>query len=109
MLSFCRCSILQVCLHTFLLTWLGQHDLDAAFEKNEAGLGPIASALESGFYNRLVVLSNYDAEKSRLYCSWIEVMYPRVVTILYPVVLTSPTDYEEIYICLRRGSAAGRV
>ncbi|WP_319477108.1 sigma 54-interacting transcriptional regulator [Marispirochaeta aestuarii] len=80
-----------------LLTWLGQHDLDAAFEKKEAGLGPIASALESGLYKRLVVLSNYDEEKSRLYCSWIEVMYPRVVTILYPVDLTSPTDYEEIY------------
>ncbi|WP_319561451.1 sigma 54-interacting transcriptional regulator [Marispirochaeta sp.] len=80
-----------------LCSWLGQHDLDAAFEKEEAGLGPIATALESGLYKRLIVLSNYDEEKSRLFCSWLEVMYPKVVTILYPTVLTSPTNYEEIY------------
>jgi len=80
-----------------LITWLGQHDLDAAFEKEEAGLGPIAVALESGLYKRLVVLSNYEEERSRLYCSWVEGKYPKVVTILYPMVLGSLTDNEEIY------------
>ena len=80
-----------------LCTWLGQHDLNAAFDKDNGGKGPIGTALETGRYSRAVILSNYAEEKSKTYCAWVEVMFPRVSCILYPVSLTSPTHYEEIY------------
>jgi transcriptional regulator with PAS, ATPase and Fis domain len=80
-----------------LCAWLGQHDLDAANQKDGSGIGPIGNALDSTKYQRLVLLSNYDEEKARGYCAWAEVMFPRTACELYPVSLTSPTAYEEIY------------
>ena len=85
-----------------LCAWLGQHDLDAANQKEGSGLGPIGNALDSTKYQRLVLLSNYDEEKARGYCAWAEVMFPRSVCELYPVSLTSPTAYEEIYTAADR-------
>ncbi len=80
-----------------LCTWLGQHDLNAANDAGKEETGPIGSALETGRYVRAVILSNYPEDRSRNYCSWLEIMYPKVNCDLRQVSLTSPTNYEEIY------------
>ncbi len=80
-----------------LCTWLGQHDLNAAGDGGNTEKGPIGSALESGRFARVVLLSNYPEDRSSHYCSWLEIMFPKVVCDLRQVSLTSPTNYEEIY------------
>jgi transcriptional regulator with PAS, ATPase and Fis domain len=80
-----------------LCAWLGQHDIDGASGKSDTGIGPIASALESGEFERLMLLSNYPARESRFYADWARSRFPSVETDLSVLKLTSPTAYGEIY------------
>ncbi len=80
-----------------LCAWIGQHDLNAAARVEGAGLGPIGTALETKRFEQVVLLSNYDAGRAEEYCAWAEVMFPGVECKHYPVELSSPTAYGEIY------------
>jgi transcriptional regulator with PAS, ATPase and Fis domain len=80
-----------------LCAWLGRTDIRAAEEDPEVGSGPIAEALEIGGYDVLVLLSNYSREESEFYRSWAAERFPGLEVPLHPVVLSSPTEFAEIY------------
>ncbi len=86
---------------SMLCAWLGQRDIDAAAAPaNETG--PIAMALDTGKFRRLTLLSNYPSEETDRYVVWLGDRYPDLEVGLYPVALTTPTAYEEIYTAADR-------
>ncbi len=93
-------------MRNVLCAWLGQHDIDGAkivesgdYEAPGASgaSGPIASALDSGDFDSLLLLSNYPAEASKAYTRWAKGTYPDIEIDLSVRSLTSPTAYGEIY------------
>ena len=48
-----------------LFAWLGNSDLRASEEASGADLGPILMALETGVYDRLVLLSDHGRQKTQ--------------------------------------------
>ena len=86
----------------WLISWIGQADLDAC-EKNEAkGPGPVLSALTEPdvmAFDCVLLLSNYDQERSLTYCAWLK----RRASLSDAQVnfrhfeLNSPIDADEIY------------
>jgi len=58
---------------TWLISWIGAADLECAEDKRSSDLGPIATAL-CGVkrYDRVYLLTNYDFDRSKGYCTWLE-------------------------------------
>ncbi len=85
---------------TWLISWIGAADLECAEDKRGSDLGPIATAL-CGVkrYDRVYLLTNYDFDRSKGYCTWLESVskYDSSAIDLYSVDLTSPIDYGDIY------------
>jgi DNA-binding NtrC family response regulator len=85
---------------TWLISWIGAADLECAEDKRGSDLGPIATAL-CGVkrYDRVYLLTNYDFDRSKGYCTWLEAVskYESSAIDLYSVDLTSPIDYGDIY------------
>ncbi|ESS14735.1 Transcriptional regulatory protein ZraR [Betaproteobacteria bacterium MOLA814] len=85
---------------TWLITWIGAADHECAEAKRGSDLGPIATALlGEKRYDRIYLLTNYDFDRSKSYCTWLESMsnYDSSVIDLYSVDLISPIDYGDIY------------
>ncbi len=78
-----------------LLAWIGQTDLDCAAGTRQ-GTGPIASVVAARTFDALVLLSNYAAERNRLFIDWLAKSgAPPVHLRLEP--LDDPTDYGAIH------------
>jgi len=85
---------------SWLVSWVGRTDHEAAEQEAGAGLGPIATALsDAKRYDRIYLLTNYPFEKSRSYCAWLreKVGYPDDKVDLFGIELRSPIDYASIY------------
>jgi hypothetical protein len=55
---------------SLLVSWIGQTDLNAAAGQPEAGIGPIAQTVAFKPFSRLVLLSDYSADRTQLYLDW---------------------------------------
>lgn len=84
----------------WLISWLGASDLESAEARRGSDIGPVAMALIGDKrYDRVYLLTNYDFERSKVYCSWLKSRsnYDWSVIDLYRVDLASPIDYADIY------------
>lgn len=84
----------------WLVAWIGKIDHECAEGLHGADAGPIATALQGTHrYDRVYLLTNYDFERSKRYCNWLEIRagYPDAAVDLYQIDLSSPIDYGEIY------------
>ncbi len=84
----------------WLITWIGAADHECAEAKRGSDLGPIATALRGEKrYDRIYLLTNYDFDRSKNYCTWLESIakYDASTVDLYNVDLVSPIDYADIY------------
>ena len=79
-----------------LFAWLSHEDLKAADESPEAADGPTAWAMAEGEWDRAVILSNLDADRTNRYVQWLEKWTPTIVEVRF-VQLSSPTDYAQIF------------
>src|SRR5262245_34844726 len=79
-----------------LVAWIGHTDLRAAEGVAEAGIGPIAQAVASRTFREVVLLSDHPADSTSRYVEWLKQHSARDVTAT-PVVLSSPTQFGEIY------------
>lgn len=85
---------------TWLVAWIGKNDHECAEEQHGRDVGPIATALSGEQrYDRVYLLTNYEFERSKRYCKWLEnkTGYSDEAVDLYQVDLSSPIDYGEIY------------
>ena len=85
---------------SWLIAWIGAADHECAEAKRGSELGPIATALRGEKrYDRVYLLTNYDFDRSKSYCTWLESVsnYDSSAIDLYSVDLTSPIDYGDIY------------
>lgn len=85
---------------SWLVSWVGKTDLEAADGKLGKELGPIATALVGEVrYSRVYLLTNYEFARSKRYCDWLEKTagYTSSEVDLYQVDLESPIDYGAIY------------
>lgn len=83
---------------SWLISWVGEADHQCAEGKREGELGPIAVALKQhGHFDKVHLLTNYDFERSRAYCEWLERQTGYRDIELYGVALDSPTHYAQIY------------
>jgi DNA-binding NtrC family response regulator len=84
----------------WLISWIGAADHESAEAKRGKDIGPIATALLGGKrYDRVYLLTNYDFERSRAYCDWLESKtgYKSGSVDLYGIDLLSPINYADIY------------
>jgi DNA-binding NtrC family response regulator len=85
---------------TWLVAWLGKTDHECAEGLHGKDVGPIATALLGAHrYDRVYLLTNYDFDRSKSYCKWLESLagYESKEIDLYQVDLSSPINYGEIY------------
>jgi len=87
-------------IQSWLVAWIGATDHECAESKRGSDLGPIATALAgTKHYDRIYLLTNYDFDRSKRYCTWLESIsdYDPSAIDLYSVDLISPIDYADIY------------
>ena len=84
---------------SWLISWVGNADHEAAEGKRANELGPIASAvsLHEPAFDRILLLTNYDYERTRQYTQWMEKVTGYAGTDLYHIDLSSPIDYSSVY------------
>ncbi len=78
-----------------LFAWIGNTDLSAA--ESGTGYAPVAQAVRTRKYTTVVLLCNYAQKRWKLYDMWFKKEFPGTVISIYPVNLSSPTNFEEIY------------
>lgn len=83
---------------SWLISWVGKADHDCAEGARGDDLGPVASAIKAHTpFDKICLLTNYEFERTKAYCKWLEKTTGCVETDLYGVELSSPTNYAEIY------------
>ena len=80
-----------------LFAWLGNSDLRASEDASGTDFGPILMALETGVYDRLVLLSDHGQQKTQNFVAWLSGKFTGATEVRYAK-LRSPTDFEDIYI-----------
>ncbi|MDO4683244.1 MAG: sigma 54-interacting transcriptional regulator [Lautropia sp.] len=79
-----------------LFAWLGKTDIKSAGQDPVSSPGPIATAIDTGRYEHLVLLSNYKADETEGFVDWLTAQR-RVSVHVKSVSLSSPTDFKEVY------------
>jgi DNA-binding NtrC family response regulator len=79
-----------------LLAWIGRTDLKSGQNKGQEGLGPIANALDARTFEHAFFINNYPANEVTPYITWLK-SRTQVPISLHNAVLTSPTNFGEIY------------
>jgi len=84
---------------SWLISWVGSADHESAEGKRANESGPIASALKlhQPAFDRIVLLTNYDSERTRRYSEWLERTTGCVATEVHHIGLASPIDYASVY------------
>ena len=83
---------------SWLISWVGKADHDCAEGERGDDFGPVASAIKAHApFDKICLLTNYEFERTKVYCAWLEKTTGCVETDLYEVTLSSPTNYAEIY------------
>ena len=80
-----------------LFAWLGNSDLRASEDASGTDFGPILMALETGVYDRLVLLSDHGQQKTQNFVAWLSAKFTGTTEVRYAK-LRSPTDFEDIYV-----------
>jgi DNA-binding NtrC family response regulator len=82
-----------------LVTWIGTQDLNAAAGENHRGQGPVASALATCEYDRVLLLANQSQEALDGYAEWAIALGQLKESAVEKqfIELDSPTDYGAIY------------
>ena len=80
-----------------LFAWLGNSDLRASADASGADFGPIFMALETGAYDRLVLLSDHEQQRTQNFVAWLSGKFKGATDVRYAK-LRSPTDFEDIYV-----------
>lgn len=80
-----------------LFAWLGNSDLRASEDASGADFGPILMALETGAYERLVLLSDHGQQKTQNFVAWLSGKFTGAINVRHAK-LRSPTDFEDIYV-----------
>ena len=88
-------------LKSVLVSWVGATDLKAAENDPTVGIGPIAQAAEFKDFARIVLLSDYPAERTQGYLAWLGTR-TRAELVVRPVALSSPMHFGEIYKAARQ-------
>lgn len=81
-----------------LVSWIGKADCDAVEGKGR-GLGPVAQALVSRSFDRVVLLSNYGRTVDRTYVRWLK-QHTKLPVELQSKSLRSPTHLGDIYLAV---------
>lgn len=84
----------------WFISWIGAADHESSELTRGSDIGPIATALcGETRYDRIYLLTNYDFDRSKKYCEWLESKsnYSASATDLYRVDLSSPINYADIY------------
>jgi transcriptional regulator with PAS, ATPase and Fis domain len=79
-----------------LISWIGRTDLRAVAESDTIGLGPILQAVQSIPFFHAVLISDYPQQEVQAYVNWLQGFTNLPIT-SKPSVLTSPTNFSEIY------------
>lgn len=83
---------------SWLISWVGKADHDCAEGARGDDLGPVASAIKAHVpFDKICLLTNYEFDRTKAYCAWLEKTTGCVETDLFGVELSSPTNYAEIY------------
>jgi transcriptional regulator with PAS, ATPase and Fis domain len=82
--------------NNFLVAWIGKTDLKAAMGEPDAGIGPIAQAVQAGGYDAIHLLSDFPAAESKSYIKWLASGTSSAIQ-LHSAKLTSPINFGEIY------------
>jgi len=83
-------------MKNILISWVGRTDLTAATSSTTVGLGPIAQAVKSCSFDRIVLISDYPENDVHSYTRWLQGIknLPAEVTF---ATLSSPTHFSDIY------------
>jgi transcriptional regulator with PAS, ATPase and Fis domain len=79
-----------------LFSWIGTADLHAADAEDAKNQGPLARALIDRDFDHAVLLSNFEAARTKAYVAWAK-KQTKTALHLRQVSLTTPTDHEAIY------------
>ena len=80
-----------------LFAWLGNSDLRASEDASGEGSGPIFMALQTGMYDRLVLLSDHGQQKTQNFVVWLNGSFTGAIDVRHAK-LRSPTNFEDIYV-----------
>lgn len=83
-----------------LVSWIGNSDLLAAECDDLKNIGPIAQALASHSYGKVVFLDNYQNNRTQNFLQWLNNRFDVEIEINH-INLTSPTNHKEIYASAR--------
>ena len=90
-----------------LFAWLGNSDLRASEDAPDGDSGPILMALETGAYERLVLLSDHGQQRTQNFVAWLSGKFTGATDVRYAK-LRSPTDFEDIYKAANGAVSAAR-
>ena len=88
-----------------LFAWLGNSDLRAAEGSLGGGVGPILTALETGVFECLVLLSDHGKQQTQHFVMWLRSKVVCDIQVRYEK-LRSPTDFEDIYVAANHAVSA---
>jgi len=88
-----------------LICWIGATDLRASSELDDVGLGPVAQAATVKSYDEIVLINNYEEDRTTPYIKWLNEKTPTKISI-HQESLSSPTNFGEIYQVASRVIAA---
>lgn len=91
-----------------LMCWIGRTDLQAADGSNAVGLGPIAQAVTSRSFDRVILLNNYPKGEAAAYSKWLR-QHTKAPIELRQEPLSSPMNFGEIYEAAVRNVSALKV
>jgi transcriptional regulator with PAS, ATPase and Fis domain len=83
-------------MKNFLISWIGRTDLNAITDSATIGLGPIAQAMQSITYDRLILLSDFPQKDIEPYLVWLGQLKDTPVE-MFPAKLSNPTHFSDIY------------
>ena len=79
-----------------LVSWIGRTDLRARTEADTVGVGPIAQAVDSLAFDRLILLHDYPKAEVKPYAEWVRTRTTAKID-LHHEPLSGPTNFGEIY------------
>lgn len=80
-----------------LFAWLGNSDIRSSEEGSGTDSGPVLMALETGAYDRLVLLSDHGQIRTQNFLVWLKGKFAGTIEVRHAN-LRSPTDFEDIYV-----------
>ncbi len=87
-----------------LVSWIGHADLRAPTEEQDAGIGPVAQALQSCAFDDAYLIADHDTQIINAYLDWLNARTSKPDIHLLRERLSGPTNFGEIYQAAVRAS-----